>query len=223
MGYCTWAGMNELNKVYHDTEWGIPVHEDRKMFEHLILECMQCGLSWDLMLKKRDVFRKCFDDFDFDRIAEYDDSDIDRIMNTEDMIRSPRKIAAVINNARCFRKVREEFGTFCDYLWAYSDGKTILYTGHNKDIAKIPVSNGLSKRISKDLKKRGFKYVGEITIYSHLQACGIINDHDEDCDCYKRINEQYPTVNKRRDKEVYYDVDLWISAFDHAFPEFMTF
>lgn len=203
MGYCTWAGMNELNKVYHDTEWGIPVHEDRKMFEHLILECMQCGLSWDLMLKKRDVFRKCFDDFDFDRIAEYDDSDIDRIMNTEDMIRSPRKIAAVINNARCFRKVREEFGTFCDYLWAYSDGKTILYTGHNKDIAKIPVSNGLSKRISKDLKKRGFKYVGEITIYSHLQACGIINDHDEDCDCYKRINEQYPTVNKRRDKEVY--------------------
>ena len=203
MGYCTWAGMNELNKVYHDTEWGIPVHEDRKMFEHLILECMQCGLSWDLMLKKRDVFRKCFDDFDFDRIAEYDDSDIDRIMNTEDMIHSPRKITAVINNARCFRRVREEFGTFCDYLWAYSDGKTILYTGHNKDIAKIPVSNGLSRRISKDLKKRGFKYVGEITIYSHLQACGIINDHDEDCVCYKRINEQYPTVNKRRDKEVY--------------------
>ena len=203
MGYCAWAGMNELNKVYHDTEWGIPVHDDRKMFEHLILECMQCGLSWDLMLKKRDIFRKCFDDYDFDRIAEYDDSDIDRIMNTEDMIRSPRKIAAVINNARCFRKVREEFGTFCDYLWAYSDGKTILYTGHNKDITKIPVSNGLSKRISKDLKKRGFKYVGEITIYSHLQACGIINDHDEICDCYKRINEQYPTVNKRRDKEVY--------------------
>ncbi len=203
MGYCAWAGMNELNKVYHDTEWGIPVHDDRKMFEHLILECMQCGLSWDLMLKKRDIFRKCFDDFDFDWIAEYDNSDIDRIMNTEDMIRSPRKIAAVINNARCFQKVRVEFGTFCDYLWAYSDGKTILYTGHNKDIAKIPVSNGLSKRISKDLKKRGFKYVGEITIYSHLQACGIINDHDEICDCYKRINEQYPTVNKRRDKEVY--------------------
>ena len=203
MGYCAWAGMNELNKAYHDNEWGIPVHDDRKMFEHLILECMQCGLSWDLMLKKRDIFRKCFDDFDFDRISEYDNSDIDRIMNTEDMIRSPRKIAAVINNARCFQKVREEFGTFCDYLWAYSEGKTILYTGHNRDIARTPVSNGLSKRISKDLKKRGFKYVGEITIYSHLQACGIINDHDEICDCYKRINKQYPTVNKRRDKEIY--------------------
>ena len=99
MGYCAWVGMNELNKAYHDNEWGIPVHDDRKMFEHLILECMQCGLSWDLMLKKRDIFRKCFDDFDFDRIAECDDSDIDRIMNTENMIRSPRKIVAVINNA----------------------------------------------------------------------------------------------------------------------------
>ena len=203
MGYCEWANINELNKVYHDKEWGIPVHDDRKMFEHLILECMQCGLSWDLMLKKRDVLRKCFDGFDYDKIAEYDDKDVERILNTEDMIRSVRKIEAVIGNARCFQKVREEFGSFCDYLWAYSDGKTILYNGHNKDIQKIPVSNGLSKRISKDLKKRGFKYVGEITIYSHLQACGIINDHDEGCVCYKRIIKKYPTVNKRRDKEVY--------------------
>lgn len=203
MGYCEWANINERNKVYHDKEWGIPVHDDRKMFEHLILECMQCGLSWDLMLKKRDVFRKCFDGFDYDKIAEYDDKDVERILNTEDMIRSVRKIEAVIGNARCFQKVREEFGSFCDYLWAYSDGKTILYNGHNKDIQKIPVSNGLSKRISKDLKKRGFKYVGEITIYSHLQACGIINDHDEGCVCYKRIIKKYPTVNKRRDKEVY--------------------
>ena len=96
MGYCEWANINELNKVYHDKEWGIPVHDDRKMFEHLILECMQCGLSWDLMLKKRDVFRKCFDGFDYDKIAEYDDKDIERILNTEDMIRSARKIEAVI-------------------------------------------------------------------------------------------------------------------------------
>ena len=125
MGYCEWASINELNKTYHDKEWGIPVHDDRKMFEHLILECMQCGLSWDLMLKKRDVFRKCFDDFDYDRIAKYDDKDVERILNTENMIRSVRKIDAVINNARCFQKVREEFGSFCEYLWAYSDGKTI--------------------------------------------------------------------------------------------------
>ena len=171
MGYCEWADINELYKTYHDKEWGVPVHDDRKMFEYLILECMQCGLSWDLILKKRDVFRKCFDDFDYDRIAEYDDKDVERILNTENMIRSVRKIEAVINNARCFRKVREEFGSFCDYLWAYSDGKTILYNGHNKDIQKIPVSNGLSKRISKDLKKRGFKYVGEIKkLYRQAKA-----------------------------------------------------
>lgn len=203
MGYCTWADTNEQNKVYHDGEWGIPVHEDRKMFEHLMLECMQCGLSWDLMLKKREVFRSCFDGFDYDKIAEYGEDDIQRILGTEDMIKSPRKIAAVINNAKCFQRVREEFGSFCDYIWGYSENKTILYTGHNKAGGKIPVSNGLSKRISKDLKKRGFKYVGEVTIYSHLQACGIINDHDEDCPCFKKIIKMQPTVNKRRDKEVY--------------------
>ena len=98
MGYCEWADINELYKTYHDKEWGVPVHDDRKMFEYLILECMQCGLSWDLILKKRDVFRKCFDDFDYDRIAEYDDKDVERILNTENMIRSVRKIEAVINN-----------------------------------------------------------------------------------------------------------------------------
>ena len=201
MGYCTWAGMNEANRIYHDTEWGIPVHDDRHMFEHLTLECLQCGLSWDLMLKKRGIFRECFDDFDYEKIAVYNDKDEERILNTEGMIRSPRKIKAVINNARCYLKVREEFGSFCDYIWAYSDGKTILYEGHPD--GKIPVSNGLSEKISKDLKKRGFKYVGAITIYSHLQACGIINDHDIECECYNKIVRNYPTVIKPRDREVY--------------------
>lgn len=201
MGYCGWADTDPLDKVYHDTEWGIPVHDDRHMFEHLILECMQCGLSWALMLKKREIFRKCFDNFDYDRIADYNEADVERILNTEGMIRSPRKVNAIINNARCYQKVREEFGTFCDYIWSYSDGKTILYQGH--DAGRIPVSNGLSARISKDLKKRGFKYVGPVTIYSHLQACGIINDHDKDCPCRKKILDRYPTVVRRRDEEVY--------------------
>ena len=201
MGYCGWADTDPLDKVYHDTEWGIPVHDDRHMFEHLTLECMQCGLSWALMLKKREIFRKCFDNFDYDRIADYNEADVERILNTEGMIRSPRKVNAIINNARCYQKVREEFGTFCDYIWSYSDGKTILYQGH--DAGRIPVSNGLSVRISKDLKKRGFKYVGPVTIYSHLQACGIINDHDKDCPCRKKILDGYPTVVRRRDKEVY--------------------
>ena len=155
------------------------------------------------MLKKREVFRSCFDGFDYNKIAEYTDADIERILNAEDMIKSPRKIAAVINNARCFQKVREEFGSFYDYIWAYSGNKTILYNGHSKLGGKIPVSNGLSKAISKDLNKRGFKYVGEVTIYSHLQACGIINDHNEICPCYERINATNPTVNKRKDMEVY--------------------
>ena len=139
MGYCTWAGMNEANRIY-------------------------------------------------------DDNDIARILNTEGMIRSTRKVQAVINNARCYRKVREEFGSFCDYIWSYSNGKTILYQGH--DVGAIPVSNGLSDRISKDLKKRGFKFVGAVTIYSHLQACGIINDHDRDCPCFQRINDIYPVTEK---------------------------
>ncbi len=199
MGYCGWANTDPLDKVYHDTEWGIPVHDDRHMFEHLTLECMQCGLSWVLMLKKREIFRKCFDNFDYDRIADYNEADVERILNTEGMIRSPRKVNAIINNARCYQKVREEFGTFCDYIWSYSDGKTILYQGH--DAGRIPVSNGLSARISKDLKKRGFKYVGPVTIYSHLQACGIINDHDKDCPCRKKILDGYPTVVRRRDGE----------------------
>ncbi len=200
MSSCDWAGMNEAMQIYHDTEWGVPVHDDRHMFEHLTMECLQCGLSWDLMLKKREIFRQCFNNFDFDSIAEFGEADVERIMSTEGMIRSPRKINAVINNARCYQKVREEFGSFCEYIWAYSGGKTILYKGHAD--GAIPVSNGLSDKISRDLKKRGFKYVGPITIYSHMQACGIINDHSIDCPCYERINNSNPVVELPRDSEV---------------------
>ena len=151
------------------------------------------------------IFRTCFENFDYDKVAEYGEADIQRILDTPGMIRSCRKIEAVINNARCFQQIREEYGSFSDYIWSYSGGKTILYNKHAD--GWIPASNGLSERISKDLKKRGFKYMGEITVYSHLQACGIINDHGSDCPCYRRINDSHPTVNKRRDKEknvVYY-------------------
>ena len=199
MGSCTWAWTNEGLKFYHDMEWGVPIHDDYHMFEHLFLECMQCGLSWDLMLKKREIFRQCFAGFDFDQIAAFTEDDIDRIMNTEGMIRSPRKIRAEIHNARCYQKIREEFGSFCDYLWAFSDGKTILYEGHED--GRIPVSNALSEEISKDLRKRGFKYIGPVTIYSHLQACGIVNDHVKECDCYQRINASNPTIRKAPEGE----------------------
>ncbi len=200
MSYCEWANINEANRVYHDTEWGLPVHDDIRMFEHFSLECLQCGLSWDLMLKKRQVFRACFDGFDYDKIAAYTEADVERILNTENMIRSPRKIRAIISNARCCQKLREEFGSLCQYFWAFSKGRTFLYNGHEK--GRIPVSNGLSDKISRDLKKRGFKYVGPVTVYSHMQACGIINDHDESCPCRQKINDSYPTVKKPRDGEV---------------------
>ena len=199
MAYCNWGNTSELNLKYHDTEWGIPLWDDHGQFEFLMMEVMQCGLNWNMMINKREIFRSCFDNFGYDKIAEYGKDDIDRIMDTEGMIRSVRKIEAVINNARCFQKIREEYGSFSEYLWAYSKGKTILYNKHGDGY--IPVSNGLSDAISKDLKKRGFKYLGTVTVYSHLQACGIINDHGSDCPCYKKIVNKYPTVKKNRDKE----------------------
>ena len=199
MGYCNWSLVNEKMKKYHDEEWGIPVHEDLKQFEHLMMEVMQCGLNWNLVLQKREIFRQCFDGFDFDRVAGYGEEDIQRILAVPGMIRSRRKIEAVIHNAGCFQKMREEFGSFSDYLWGYSEGRTILY--HRHELGEVPASNGLSDIISKDLKKRGFKYLGSITVYSHLQASGIVNDHSADCPCYQRIIDQYPTVRKRRTKE----------------------
>lgn len=199
MERCEWCLCNEKMTKYHDEEWGIPLYDDKKQFEFLRMEVMQCGLNWNMMIQKREVFRSCFDGFDYEKVMKYDESDVAQIMATEGMIRSPRKIRAVIHNAECFMKIREEFGSFCDYLWSYSSGKTILYAGHHKGI--LPAKNGLSDRISKDLKKRGFKYMGSITVYSHLQACGIINDHIETCFRYRYIIENYPVVRKRRDEE----------------------
>ena len=194
---CSWACANALLQQYHDTEWGIPVHDDRKMFEYLSLECLQCGLSWNLMLKKRSIFQKCFSYFDYDKIATYDENDVKQILITEGMIRSERKIRAIIHNARCYQRIRAAYGSFCNYLWNYSEGKTILYEGHEQ--GNFPVSNKLSDKISKDLKRQGFKYVGTITMYSHLQACGIINDHVKTCPCYQKIVTHYPTVTKLSD------------------------
>jgi len=200
MGYCSWADINEITKTYHDNEWGIPVHDDQLMFEHLSLECLQCGLSWGLIMKKRDIFRKCFDDFNYENIANFNEDNIAKILNTEGMLKSIKKINAIINNAICYKNIKKEFGSFCNYIWSYSNGKTIIYDGHQD--GKIPVSNGLSKIISKDLKKRGFKFIGEITIYSYLQACGIINDHSKDCPVFDKINKNYPTIKMKPDNEI---------------------
>ena len=179
MGYCEWASAGPLDKKYHDTEWGIPVHDDRQMFEHLTLECLQCGLSWNLMLKKREIFRECFDNFDYDKIAAYDDADVERILNTEGMIRSKRKIEAIINNAKCFLKVIDEWGSFDRYIWSFSDDQTFVYRKHQ--LGEGEAKNALSDRLSLDMKKRGFKFFGSITCYSFLQAVGFINDHLVSC------------------------------------------
>ena len=192
MNRCPWCLINELETKYHDDEWGVPVYDDVKQFEYLMLEAMQCGLSWDTVLKKREIFRSCFDGFNYEKIATYTAKDIERIMNTAGVIRSQRKIAAVINNARIFQKIRNEFGSFSQYIWSWSGGKALLYRGH--ELGNLPASNELSDKISADLKKRGMKFLGSVTVYAHLQASGIINDHIKDCYCYKRLLEQYPTL-----------------------------
>lgn len=199
MERCAWCLCNEKMIKYHDEEWGVPLRDDRKQFEFLMMEVMQCGLNWNMMVQKREVFRKCFDGFDHQRVADYKESDIQRIMETEGMIKSRRKIEAVIHNAQCFKKVQEEFGTFSNYLWGFSKGKVILYMGHQK--GRIPAKNGLSDAVSRDLKKRGFKYLGSVTVYSHLQACGLINDHTENCFRYAEVTAGFQVVRKRRDKE----------------------
>ena len=199
MGYCDWAGGSELLRAYHDGEWGVPVHDDARLFEHLSLECMQCGLSWSLMLRKRDVLRACFAGFDYDRVAAFGDADVARILGTEGMIRSERKVRAIVGNARAFQRVREEFGSFDAYQWGYTDGRTILYDGHES--GEVPAQNGLSRRMSADLRSRGFRYVGPVTTYAHLQATGVICDHDAGCPCRERIVRECPTMRLPRDDE----------------------
>ena len=195
MERCGWCLINEKMTRYHDEEWGVPLYDDQKQFEFLMMEVMQCGLNWNMMVQKREIFRACFDEFDYDKVAAYGEADVERILDFEGMIKSRRKIEAVIHNAQCFQTVREEFGSFSEYLWRYSKGKSILYAGHQK--GRQPAKNALSDEISRDLKRRGFKYLGSVTVYSHLQACGIINDHLESCFRYRELVEQFPTVRKR--------------------------
>ena len=188
MERCQWCECNEKMRKYHDEEWGVPLYDDRKQFEFLMMEVMQCGLNWNMMIQKREIFRKCFENFDFDKISEYGESDVERILEVEGMIRSRRKIEAVIHNARCFQKIRAEFGSFSSYLWSFTEGKTYVYPEHQT--VGVPASNELSERISKALKKRGLKYMGPVTVYSHLQACGMINDHRSSCFRYQELLEQ---------------------------------
>lgn len=187
MERCSWCCDNGIVQKYHDEEWGIPLHDDRRHFEYLLMEVMQCGLNWTMMLKKREVFRECFANFDYNKIATFTQEDIERIMKTEGMIKSRRKIDAIIGNARAYIKIIDEQGSFDKYIWSFSDNQTFVYLKHQR--GQFEASNELSDRLSKDLKKRGFKYLGSITVFSHLQACGIINDHATSCWMYERLDK----------------------------------
>jgi DNA-3-methyladenine glycosylase I len=185
MKRCDWVNDDQLYQKYHDEEWGVPVHDDHKMFEFLLLESFQAGLSWYTILKKRENFRRAFSNFDFGKIADYDENDVERLMQDPGIIRHRQKIEAAINNAQCFIRIRQEWGDFCSYFWNFTDGQTI----HNswKKMAEVPATTNLSDKISKDLKKRGFKFVGSTTIYAHMQACGMVNDHQTNCFRYQEL------------------------------------
>ena len=180
MNRCKWLNLNNPIYVrYHDEEWGKPKYNDKELFELLILEMFQAGLSWECILNKRDSFRLAFDNFDYNIISNYNDDKVNELLNNKNIIRNKLKIQAAINNAKVFIKIQKEYKTFSNYIWSFTNNKIIKNIDDN-----LKVSSALSDEISKDLKRRGMKFVGTIIIYSYLQAIGIIDDHELDCMCY---------------------------------------
>ena len=182
---CSWPKGDPLLTKYHDTEWGVPLHNDKKLFEFLILEGFQAGLSWLTVLKKRENFRKAFDTFDFNKVATYDQLKINSLLKDSGIIRNKLKIESAITNAKAFIDVRKEFGTFNKYIWNFTGNKPVR--NEFESLKEIPAKTELSDLISKDLKKRGFKFVGSTIVYAHMQATGMVNDHITSCFRYKEI------------------------------------
>jgi DNA-3-methyladenine glycosylase I len=176
---CNWCEKDDLYRDYHDNEWGNPVYNDNKLFEFLVLETFQAGLSWYTILKKRDNFRKAFAQFNYQKVAQFEEEKIQELMQDAGIIRNQLKIRGTIANAIAFIKIQEEFGSFSNYIWKFTDGKPI--DNNFKKLSEIPATTPLSDSISKDLKKRGFKFVGSTVIYAHMQATGMVNDHIENC------------------------------------------
>ena len=182
---CSWLTDNKLMIKYHDKEWGKPVHDDKKLFEFLLLEGFQAGLSWSTILNKRENFCKAFDNFDFNKIVKYNKRKINSLMQDAGIIRNKLKIESAVSNAKAFLEVRKEFRTFNKYIWGFVNGKPI--NNKRKSLKDLPASTKLSDKISKDLKNRGFKFVGSTIIYAHMQATGMVNDHTTNCFRYKEI------------------------------------
>ena len=180
---CNWKDSSKQMQAYHDTEWGVPTHDDQKLFEYLVLESMQAGLSWSLILKKRENFKRVFDNFDYNICANYSDEYLESLREDESIIRNKLKIYSVRKNALALIKVQKEFGSFDKYIWGFTDYKKINNKLENYKDA--PSESDLSIKISKDMKKRGFSFVGSTIIYSYMQAIGMINDHEKGCFCYE--------------------------------------
>lgn len=187
MKRCGWA-KNDLAIQYHDTEWGVPLHDDRGLFEFLILEGAQAGLSWDTILAKRENYRKAFDNFDAAKVARYGQSKCEKLLLNDGIIRNRLKIASTVSNAKAFLKVQKEFGSFDAYIWAFVGGKPVV--NKLKDIGSAPAKTEISDAISKDLKKRGFNFVGSTIMYAFMQATGMVNDHLTTCFRYKDVNRE---------------------------------
>lgn len=185
MKRCSWCKGNEQYIEYHDKDWGVPVHDDNKHFEYLILEGAQAGLSWLTILKRRDNYRKVYDGFDPSIVAQYDEMKIQDLLKDSGIIRNKLKVKASVNNAKLFLDIQKEFGSFNKYIWGFTNGKIIKNSWHN--LSEIPAKTELSDKISADLIKRGFKFTGSTIIYAHLQAAGIVNDHLTDCFRYNEV------------------------------------
>lgn len=182
---CAWAyaGMSEAYMDYHDDEWGVPVYDDKTQFEFLILEGAQAGLSWATILNKRDGYRENFDDFDVERVARFDKRRINQILKDPCVVRNKLKVNSAVKNAQAFIEVQDEFGSFSEYIWEFVDGKPIINKW--KDMSQVPATSKVSDAMAKDLKKRGFSFVGSTIMYAYMQATGMVNDHTTDCFRYK--------------------------------------
>ncbi len=181
---CKWCVGIPIYEAYHDHEWGVPVYDEQKLFEFLILETFQAGLSWITILKKRENFRLAFDQFDYQKIALYNETKIQELLQDSGIIRNQLKVRSAVANAIAFMEVQQEFGSFSKYIWQFTDGKPIINTPQH--LKEVPATTPLSDAISKDLKKRGFKFVGSTVVYAHMQATGMVDDHV--ADCWKRTS-----------------------------------
>ena len=189
MERCAWAGTDTLYISYHDEEWGVPVHDDRTHFEFLVLESAQAGLSWLTILRRRENYKIAYEGFDSYRVSRFGEEKIAELLNNRGIIRNRKKIESSVQNARCFVELQKEFGSFDAYLWAFVNGKPIVNSWES--LSQIPSRTGLSDRITEDLKRRGFRFIGSTILYSHLQAVGVVNDHLVHCFRYQEIIKSY--------------------------------